>query len=52
MILIGHLPKHAIEPALTWQLVLTWANGVVMLEQSAFLELFPGTAELPLLESP
>ena len=44
MILIADLTKHAIEPALTRELVLTRPNGVVMLEQSAFLELLPGTA--------
>jgi hypothetical protein len=50
MILIADFPKHAIEPALPRELVLTWPIRVVMLEQSAFLELFPVSAELPLLE--
>ena len=52
MILIANLPKHAIESTLTRELILAWTNWVVMLEQSAFLELFPVSAELPFLESP
>jgi hypothetical protein len=52
MILIADFPKHAIEPALPRELVLTWPIRVVMLEQSAFLELFQVTALLSFLESP
>ena len=51
MSFIGYLPKHTIEPTLTRELVLTGPSRVVMFEQSAFLELFPG-AELSLPESP